>query len=288
MVAILLYRQGTLNLMLAPAFHLPVLLGGIALVGLVVVRAVTLWGEAGEQAHSHGHDHSHAHDHGHGHSHSHAHDHGHGHDHQHEHQHGPDCDHGHDHAHGHAHAQDDEEGHGHDHDHSFAPVRYIPLLLPILLFALNLPNTTFSNEAIARRIGEAVELVDAQAKRVTATGDVEDLAFSELAKAAFVPSQREYFTGKTVRLKGQLWQFDNQTFTLFRLKINCCAADAIPLKVRILSPDPIQGFEQREWVAVSGVVRFAKAKDRDEYIPVIDLLPDGIRKTDPENEYLSS
>lgn len=167
-------------------------------------------------------------------------------------------------------------------------MRYIPLLLPILLFALNLPNTTFSNEAIARRIGEAVELVDAQAKRVTATGDVEDLAFSELAKAAFVPSQRDYFTGKTVRLKGQLWQFDNQTFTLFRLKINCCAADAIPLKVRILSPDPIQGFEQREWVAVSGVVRFAKAKDREEYIPVIDLLPDGIRKTDPENEYLSS
>jgi uncharacterized repeat protein (TIGR03943 family) len=65
-----------LDILLAPNFHLFVLLAGISLVVLTLIRAVALWRAAGQQAHCH-------HDHGH--------------------EHGPDCNHehhDHDHSHG--------------------------------------------------------------------------------------------------------------------------------------------------------------------------------------------
>src|SRR5262249_46254876 len=103
-VAILMYYRGWLGI-LADSFHLPVLVGGIALLGGVAVRSVTLWQEVGaESAHTHD-DHEHAHEHEHGHSHGH--------------------EHGHSHGHSHSHG----EGHGHDHEHGFAPVRYVFLVL---------------------------------------------------------------------------------------------------------------------------------------------------------------
>src|SRR5262249_55004576 len=78
-------KQAMLSLMLAPAFHLPVLLGGIALLVLTVVRAVAVWHAAEQSAPAYNHDHEleHCHDH----DHDHDHDHGHCHDHLHEHEH---------------------------------------------------------------------------------------------------------------------------------------------------------------------------------------------------------
>jgi hypothetical protein len=128
-VAILMYRWQWLGI-LAEAFHLPVLLGGIALLVIVAIRAVALWKAVGARAahehHPHEQEHEHC-DHDHGHEHC-DHDHEHGHDH---------AQHHHHHDHGHAHA------HEHDHDHGWAPVRYIVLLLPVTLFLLGMPNQRF-------------------------------------------------------------------------------------------------------------------------------------------------
>ena len=115
-VAILMYFRGWLGI-LADSFHLPVLLGGIALLVVVAARAISLWQEVGSQK---GHEH-HDHDHDHGHSHSHE----------------PEHEHGHSHGHSHSHAQ------AHDHEHGFAPVRYIVLVLPVMLFLLGVPNPAF-------------------------------------------------------------------------------------------------------------------------------------------------
>ena len=104
-VAIMLWWHNLLRLMLAPWFFIPVLLGGIALLALVAVRAVTVWFTVGERhaSHVHPHDHEHAHDHHHHHEHC-------GHDHSHEHAittepqgHVPLAVHGHDHHHEHEH-----------------------------------------------------------------------------------------------------------------------------------------------------------------------------------------
>jgi hypothetical protein len=129
-VCLVLYFWQTdmLKLLLADQFHLPVLLSGVGLLVLAVVRSVALWREAGARAQVASHAHHH-HDHEHEHHH---------HDHNHEH-----CGHTHDHAHApgvphdHAHHHHD---HDHGHDHSWAPWRYVVLLIPIMLFLLGLPN----------------------------------------------------------------------------------------------------------------------------------------------------
>src|SRR5205823_1148740 len=118
---------------------------GIALLVMVAIRAAALWKLAGQPGHSHahgGHDH---HDHQHHHDHAHHHhDHEHGdHDHAHHH-HGHTHDHEHAHAHGHDHSHDHGHGHDHGHDHSWSPWRYTVLMLPVILFFLNLPNAGFS------------------------------------------------------------------------------------------------------------------------------------------------
>jgi hypothetical protein len=131
-LAMYFWQTEMLALLLAPQFHLFVLLSGVGLLALVVIRSVTLWREAGARAqvashahHHHDHEHEHHHhDHEHcGHTHDHAHAPGVPHDHAHHH---------HDHDHGH--------GHDHGHDHSWAPWRYVVLLIPIMLFLLGLPN----------------------------------------------------------------------------------------------------------------------------------------------------
>src|SRR5262249_4933170 len=120
LVCILSYQRNTLGLLLAPQFHVPVLVGGIALLVLVAVSAVMslvtsrTHSHNGESCDGHGdcgHNHGEAgHEHHH-HEHGHTHDHGHGHSHTHSHEHAHAC--GHEHACGHDHAHE----HKHDHDH---------------------------------------------------------------------------------------------------------------------------------------------------------------------------
>src|SRR6185312_10191049 len=68
-VAILMYTSNKLQVVIAPQFHIYVLVGGIAVLVLVAVRALTVWKEAGvtqEHHHDHGHGgHDHHHDHAH-------------------------------------------------------------------------------------------------------------------------------------------------------------------------------------------------------------------------------
>src|SRR5262245_1681405 len=174
-IAVLMFvRKKMLTIILAPAFHPYVLAGGIALLVLGAIRAIALWKYAGEIGHHHdehdgpcehescGQNHQH-HDHEpkgaalgldvmaqpdkHGH---HEHDHGHHHDHG----------YAHSHNHGHHHHSHD---HDHGHDHGWAPWRYTVLMLPVVLFLLNLPNEIFSArfQAVAVEDGALEQAVGA-------------------------------------------------------------------------------------------------------------------------------
>jgi hypothetical protein len=174
-LALYFWQRPMLNLMVGPQFHDFVLWSGIALLVMVVMRAVVLWISVGrEQAAGHGHTHQHDHDHYH-------HEHGPGCNHDHVHEHGAGCAHTHDHVHEHAHAvqapaavgqaapaatavqpagqgvglalplaathahaephtHPHEHGHDHGHSHDFAPWRYMVMLVPVVLFLLGLPN----------------------------------------------------------------------------------------------------------------------------------------------------
>jgi hypothetical protein len=294
-VSVMMYQRDMLKHILVPQFHIYVLIGGIVLLALVAVRAVSLWVYAGKTD-DHGHDHGHSNDHGHAHDHEHGpgcdhdHDHEHNHGHAHDHDHGPGCDHDHhhdhDHDHGHAHEHDHEHAQGgaHAHDHGSMPFRYAVLLLPVVLYFLNLPNSGFSQENLDRKIGVAQE-IDGSFDLVKGkdTGEIVNLGFKELSSAAPSARAREVLEGKYGRLKGMFKGIGAKECTMYRIKMNCCAADAIPLKVRILSKESLPSLSSGEWVEVVGQIQFRKAKGTDEYIPVILLESSRqIQPTTPE------
>jgi hypothetical protein len=268
-VAILMYQQNRLDKLLAPEFHLWTLLGGIALLAIALVRAAGLWVESGKLGHANTHDHNHEH----------------GHDHA-RHEHGPECQHdhgpGHDHSH-HSHGHTHGDDHGHDHASGVIFLKILGLCVPIVLFFLGLPNAGFSQEWIERRLGTAVDLGDV--KDVEAkVGGVQTLDFAEMNLAAHDESKRAAYQGQTVRVKGQLQKVKDREYRLFKLKINCCAADTIPLEARILTNFVTQ-FNNYDWVTVEGVMQFVGVEDRGRtrYIPVIRVTKvDGIQKAQPE------
>jgi uncharacterized membrane protein YraQ (UPF0718 family) len=154
-ITLVLWQSGLLGRMIHPKFHPLVLTGGLILLGLVTIRAIAVWLEAGQlqstspssHGHSHGgqpctHDHggqatavtpsvplapvtpSHAHTHSHGDGAACTHDHG---------------------AAAIAPAAPTVDEHA-GHSHGWAPWRYIVLLLPILLYFLALSNPVFDQE----------------------------------------------------------------------------------------------------------------------------------------------
>jgi hypothetical protein len=256
--------------------------------------------------HDHAHDHHHDHDCGHDHKHGPGCDHDHDHDHDHAPAAGslslpvvastpapaaaPAAEQGHGHAHG-------DDGHS----HGWAPVRYAVLLLPIALFFMGLPNADPTNPVsfnkvyndcvVQRAVGDLPSLVGvwffgqtpsndgvqldfaSGDGEKTKRGEVTGLGFKELAQGAADPNSRPYYEGKTVSLKGQFVRpsSDRKQFSLVRMKMTCCAADAVPLNAVIESPDPVGDIPNLQWVEVTGVVHFRELKKSKLILPVVQL-----------------
>jgi hypothetical protein len=123
--------------------------------------------------------------------------------------------------------------------------------------------------------------------------DVLDLGFKELERGSYSPEARTYYEGRTVRLKGQFSRgADKRTFSLIRIMIKCCAADAIPLNVVIQldpqAPGELGHFKPNDWVEVTGRVEYLKKKDQDEYVAVLNVaMPEDVAATQPDrNPYI--
>jgi hypothetical protein len=289
-VAVQLYLTDMLQYVLAKQFHVPVLVGGIAVLVLVVVRAVAVWREAGE-VHGHGHDHHHGHGHDHPHDHAHQHEHGPGCEHDHEH--GPGCEHDHKHDHDHDHDHDHEhhhhhggaDDHGHSHDLAWVFARMLVLAFPVALFFLGIPNSGFSEERLIKLAGPdqalgSVSLADVASKE----GLVK--RFSDLNDASYDDAKRESLEGQTAELQGFFRRLSDKECSLFRMKMTCCAADTVPLKVRIMTDFPLSGFNDMDWVQVRGQIRFIKAPNSNLYVTVIKVTRlEDIKKVAKQNVY---
>jgi hypothetical protein len=295
---IVLVATNSLNNLLVNLFQWMGVVGGGLLLAIVVIRAVTLWqgrSRAASACCDHDHDHEHTHDHEHSHDHDHEHHH---HDHDHDHAHDHDHDHAHDHDHDHAHAHGDDHGH----DHSWNPVRYVILLLPVLLMLWGMPSTEFNKQYAQAKIKE--EAGKQQHQQPTENtllnikdkgGDLINLGFKELEEASYTEAMRDFYEGKRGLVKGQFApSVDDKVFTLVRFKITCCAADAVPMKVVIVSPEswrqmetPIQPLQ---WVDVTGQIQFRpkQGRDRTEYIPVLQLssINDAVPVDAPANPFI--
>jgi uncharacterized protein DUF1980 len=292
LVAVLMYQTGMVSRILVPMFYVPVLIGGLAILAMAMVRAVAVWQLAGARAAAHNQDanefsdeHGHSHSHGHDHSHSHG---DHGHEHAHSHgecedgnSHDEEC--GHDHAHSHAHAHSHDEGED-QHDHGWAPWRYMVLAVPIFLYFLGLPREGFSTKVVDRQTSHgSTQDPKRQALSLLAGGPVmtrvlrkatpderTELTFKQLSAIAALPSQHEYYDGDIAILRGQFIRVNDREFTLMRVNRTCCVADEVILETRIVSPEPIQGIDQYQWVRVRGLISFEK-NEKGKWIPVLSL-----------------
>ena len=283
-VSLAIYLTGRVNLMLAPKFHAWLLAGAVALLLVGFIRAVLLARAArmstlapstssalstdghhhAEHAHEDDHHHHHHHDDCCG-AHSHAHDgdsvgKSNGGDADHrgeaccgEHKHGSDC--------------------GHDHDHQWLPLQVMVLSIPMVLFALNLPNEAFG----------AMKALDLDAYSLSPSGagagsggKADGVSFLQLERAASNPEARGLYEGKTVQLVGKFVGDHDKRFTLIRYKMNCCAADAVPLNAAIMvDPQSPARLDFRhwsgKWVEVNGEVRFLQSRDGKSYLAALIL-----------------
>lgn len=275
--------QRNLLFFLADFLHVWIYAGGIALVVLAAIRAVPLVISAiknrrtsalasTSSAHAHTHSHEHTHDHNHGEC---DHDHGHEEGHKHE---GESCSHdGHSHEHdGHS----DDHGHSHEgHEHGWAPWRYVVLLLPVVLYFLDMPSQGFS-------VGTDNTQVSGEGTRAEAKGGDVISGFLELERAAFTDQSRKDYAGRTAQVIGQVAPSgDRNRFTLIRYRMACCAADATPLKmiVEVGTEDEAgKTFNARniqsKWVEIQGIIQFRKLLSDEGYITILQVKAPEIKQ----------
>jgi hypothetical protein len=299
--AIQMYRTDRLDF-LADQFRKPVLYGGIGVLVLVVLRSVAVWKEAGEmQAHLQAceQDHVHSADCNHEHFHGHAY--------------GPDEEHDHEHSH-------DLSWVFARMLILVFPVALYFLGLPSASFSkerhiqLLGNDTALGSEALKKlvedaevveppkevngatvrvlktktglKIRETVSAAGAEPKLELISGSGRPMRFNELNDAALDEGKRKYMEGETAILEGKFKRLADKEFSLFRMKMTCCAADTVPLKVRIVVPQALAGFDDFQWVRVKGQIQFMQVPGQNRFIPVI-MVADirDVSKETPKNEY---
>jgi hypothetical protein len=176
-------------------------------------------------------------------------------------------------------------GCGHDHDLAWVFSRLAVLSFPVGLFLIGVPNSGFSQDRIRIMLGGDDALTGDLATAAHRNGTVTTL--HELADAADDEELRKNLEGQAALLEGRIRRIDARQFTLFRLKMVCCAADTVPRKVRVVVKDgTLSGFDDFDWVRMGGRVQFVQAPNSERYIPVI-VVADArdVRKIEPQSEY---
>ena len=158
------------------------------------------------------------------------------------------------------------------------------LLLPVALFFLNLPNDGFSAGYQKTIDTSKFDFADGNKLEGPATGVDFNVGFLELERAALSSDQRKFYSGKQVRLSGRYAAIAENRFTLVRYKINCCAADATPLRaVIIVTPTPGQTLNvnkvRGQWVSVTGRIHFIK-KGNGSFDPALIVTPSSSQPID--------
>lgn len=167
-------------------------------------------------------------------------------------------------------------------------------MIPVGLFLLNLPNSSFA--AV-----QALDLNNVEfSSNVVDKGTENNVSFLQLERAAQRQEARELYEGKTVALVGQFEGNDDKKFTLIRFKMNCCAADAVPLKGAMFVDQKVPAkidhkLWNKKWVKVKGQVQFIKMKDGTFVTALVlrpkddkDLNGEWIQETIPDSIYLQN
>jgi hypothetical protein len=113
---------------------------------------------------------------------------------------------------------------------------------------------------------EKDETFDLEAPRFVNFLDLENLATNSY--------KRDDFRGKKVQVMGQFVAASgtDRVFNLSRLKIGCCAADAVQLNVPIVCRESLKEFQYQDWVRVTGRVEFWEIPNRPGVFQTIVIV----------------
>lgn len=166
---------------------------------------------------------------------------------------------------------EDAHDHAHDHeDHAHGNIfwRVVILAFPILLFCFGLPNSSFSQDYLDKKLGKAEDL--GQVGAISGKGGaVMNITFEDLNGATYNPKMMELYEGRTVSLGGALRKEGEGDYTLYKGSMACCKADTVYLTARVITENFLPQMPDNSTVTVEGVLQFVKSKKDREPIPVI-------------------
>lgn len=206
----------------------------IAGVFLVLLSLIMLWNiKSKSDGHHHDHDpEDHDHD-------CCDHDHDHSHDHEHKHDHAHDKHQHHDHSHG---------GHDccdHDHEHGWNPIRYIPLLIPLILIVMGLPDSRMIESFERYRIDSALK------DKKFEQAPNEHLCWMMLGTYSFpgeVLPQVAFTTSIISGLQGMIDELDDDA-----VGVKPVVTDLAQLDKVVMDPALMQQFEHYRKVEIDGM-----------------------------------
>jgi uncharacterized repeat protein (TIGR03943 family) len=153
-----------------------------------------------------------------------------------------------------------EEEHDHEHSHSSRStwLMLLPVLAVFLVSPPALGGDVVSSAADTNQTQRARNLLGE-----LPAGDVIGLSMTEfVTRTAWDESGT--LDNRRVKLTGFLTRAEGETFVA-RLAISCCAADARPLKVKLIGDVPSLPDEQ--WVEVTGQVVPKSASEQNSWVP---------------------
>ena len=164
----------------------------------------------------------------------------------------------------------EHDDHGHGHSHGAARSAWM-LLMPVLAIFLVAPPA-LGADSVNRAGGRTVASEQRQDQVIKtkfpplAAGSVVPMRMADVATRAAWDSTNS-LNGRTLELTGFVVH-DAAGVYVARLVITCCAADAMPVKARLVGAE---GLADDEWITVTGEVRPNSAVQANNYVPVFDM-----------------
>jgi uncharacterized repeat protein (TIGR03943 family) len=184
-------------------------------------------------------------------------------------------------SHEHHHHHHDHDHDHHDHSHAPSLWRLIVLALPLMVLFMGVPKQGFSAQGLTNKLSaddlKAIAAIGQSGglpAGLEPKGDPRPADWKVMVAAASDPFQRDHWERQAVQIVGQAVadpRFADR-YRLMRVKITCCAADAVPLSITVLGPFDAK-WKSGEWVEVLGVVHFVEFEASDNqqrsFLPVI-------------------
>ena len=120
------------------------------------------------------------------------------------------------------------------------------------------------------------------------SGKGEPVDYQTLETMAATKDSRDLWKDRVVEVRGQFapYQGSEQIFMLVRLKISCCANDAVQLNVPMLSRDRIDHVHVGDWVRVTGKVEFRERNGSYSTVLFIASKNDVVKTAPDANPYV--